>query len=183
MTVGLSGRISPVLRRKTFLTYACLIGLVCLLHAAPTATSARSAESIYWTDWREFKTYFDFNSDQITTDGLEVCQAFAKLAVDARLKRVIIVGHADTAGSTTYNKILSQSRAQAVANKLIQFGVAREIIEIEAKGETDVQAQTPNDTREVLNRNVDIQFLLKENEQVLTAYVNSKAWHETRGLP
>ena len=67
-----------------------------------------------------------------------------------------IVGHTDDVGKELDNQMLSQNRAQAVANFLIERGIAEERLKIEAFGET--QPLVPNDSPEnrAINRRVEL---------------------------
>ncbi len=55
---------------------------------------------------------------------------------------VLVLGYADTTGDANYNMDLSQRRAQAVADALInKYGVSSDMVTVEANGETDMHSQ------------------------------------------
>ena len=68
--------------------------------------------------------------------------------------QVTVVGHTDSTGSTLYNQNLSERRAQAVVNKLIELGATP--TQLEWRGEGESQPVADNNTAEgrVKNRRV-----------------------------
>jgi outer membrane protein OmpA-like peptidoglycan-associated protein len=88
----------------------------------------------------EFKTvYFEFDryelkQDQTTAVERDV-ELVKKLIAQGETPTIVIEGHAcHSAGSRTYNLALSEKRAQVLADKLVEAGVARENIKIVARG-------------------------------------------------
>ena len=71
-------------------------------------------------------------------------------------KKIVIEGHTDNRGSDSYNAQLSQARAQAVRNFLVQQGLSAE--RLEAKGVGEGQPIASNDSAEgrANNRRVEI---------------------------
>ena len=67
-----------------------------------------------------------------------------------------IEGHTDDVGAESMNAILSQNRAQAVANYLIEKGIEETRLEVEGYGET--KPVVPNDSPEnrAINRRVEL---------------------------
>jgi outer membrane protein OmpA-like peptidoglycan-associated protein len=88
----------------------------------------------------------------------EVAEALKK----AKPKGVVIEGHTDSQGSASLNKTLSQQRADAVKDYLVDQGVPAE--SIRAKGMGESKSIADNDTPEgrAMNRRVEI-VLLKED--------------------
>lgn len=70
--------------------------------------------------------------------------------------RAVIVGHTDSVGAEEYNQTLSELRAQAVANPLIDLGVNPE--RIESRGEGELNPIADNNTAEgrAKNRRVEV---------------------------
>jgi OmpA-OmpF porin, OOP family len=71
---------------------------------------------------------------------------------------VIVEGHADKSGPDDYNMRLSQRRAEAVRQALIERGWPAERIEIRAMGEEVPLVETADGVREPANRRVRIAF-------------------------
>jgi len=101
--------------------------------------------------------YFDFNKATIKfPESQEALQAAYQILKDNPTIKVEIQGHTDNVGSDEYNQRLSEQRAWAVVNYLVQqMGVdpARLI----AKGYGESMPKAPNDTPEgrALNRRVE----------------------------
>jgi OmpA-OmpF porin, OOP family len=61
----------------------------------------------------------------------------AKLRQFKTIQRILITGHTDRLGSPAYNSRLSESRAQAIRQFLIQEGFAASLIQVAGAGESD----------------------------------------------
>jgi len=88
---------------------------------APATDQERAASA--------FKTvHFDFNKNVIRNDQREIVAHDAEIAKAAveKGKKVVIEGHCDQIGSAAYNLALSQRRAEAVKEALLEQGVAAE---------------------------------------------------------
>jgi OOP family OmpA-OmpF porin len=83
----------------------------------------------------------------------------------ARVDGIDIVGHTDNVGSEAYNQVLSERRAQSVANYLASRGVNPSLIN--TKGESFRQPIASNDTPagRAQNRRVDVTVDAKEVPQ------------------
>ena len=78
-----------------------------------------------------------------TTEGLD-------------LKKVTVIGHADSRGRADYNQALSEARAETVANVLMSYGVDPSVIEFVGAGETQPVASNDTVIGRAQNRRVDI---------------------------
>ena len=86
--------------------------------------------------------FFAFNSSKIESKKEIInLKSLAEAANKAGVK-LSVVGYADSAtGSAEYNQKLSEARANAVAEKLVELGVSREQLIVEGKG--GVEAEKP----------------------------------------
>lgn len=75
-------------------------------------------------------------------------------------RKICIEGHTDSSGSEAFNLDLSQRRADAVKQLLVQNGIADDRIESVGKGEAHPVASNANEAGKAKNRRVDI-ILLK----------------------
>lgn len=106
------------------------------------------------------KTYeVYFASDQKTLDktALAVVDEIKEQANICKPKAIEIVGHSDPIGSEEVNLIVSQDRADAVLDALLEADLMVDRIAIAAAGERD--AITENDTMVPMNRRVDVYFI------------------------
>ena len=71
---------------------------------------------------------------------------------------ILITGHTDNVGSDQANQRLSEGRANAVRDALIERGVQAERIEAEGKGESEPIAD--NDTEEGRAKNRRVEFTI-----------------------
>ncbi len=103
----------------------------------------------------KFVVYFDFDKTAITPAGQSVL-AEAEAAAKKLGASVSVAGHTDTAGDMTYNEMLSERRAEAVARALADGGIAAKRISTEWHGQTNLAVPTPDDTPKAPNRRVVI---------------------------
>ncbi|MDR1007444.1 MAG: OmpA family protein [Campylobacteraceae bacterium] len=103
--------------------------------------------------------YFDFNSAVLPEEGDKAVKLIADKLEGFDDVKVRAEGHADSAGSKWYNLKLSQNRAIAVKNKLVEYGVDAD--RVEAKGFSNDKPLKTNATEEgrAANRRVDVLFV------------------------
>ena len=102
---------------------------------------------------------FEYNSATLTSDSRPVLDdAAADLKKYPRLK-VELQGHTDSRGSDQYNLKLSQRRAEAVRDYLLNQGVPSNQLSAKGYGETRPKASNDDDAGRAENRRVDMQVL------------------------
>lgn len=80
-----------------------------------------------------------------------------KAEIDRRdAPEIRLVGHTDSVGKLLQNDRLSQKRAQTVAEILIGYGIAPQVIEATGRGEREPAVITADNVDEAANRRVDI---------------------------
>lgn len=84
---------------------------------------------------------FDFDKNTIRADGRAALDpVVAKLRQDgANLQAVEVIGHTDSLGSDAYNQRLSERRAVAVKNYLVEKGVPAERVTAIGRGESEAK--------------------------------------------
>ncbi|MGB3585676.1 MAG: OmpA family protein [Tunicatimonas sp.] len=104
--------------------------------------------------------YFDFNSAQLEDRSQAELNRLKNFLDENPGVRVEIAGHTDNIGPTTYNKTLSQKRAQAIVNYLVEQGIAVERLTAQGYGESDPIASNDDETEgRELNRRVEMRVL------------------------
>lgn len=104
-----------------------------------------------------FLVFFDWNRYALSGNSTDVLDAIAlELNTRRDIKQIVVVGHADTSGSASYNKKLSLQRAAAVRDALTLRGIAPAQLRIEGRGEDALLVQTPDNMREPANRRAQI---------------------------
>jgi OOP family OmpA-OmpF porin len=105
-----------------------------------------------------YLVFFDWDSKKLGSGALNVLDAVAEEVAKNPPASINVVGHADTSGSLKYNQRLALKRTNAVKDALVQRGVDPSIVIIDAKGETELLVETPDNVREPANRRVNISF-------------------------
>lgn len=105
-----------------------------------------------------YLVFFDWDSAELTSAAFNVLDAVADEIAQNPPAGVDITGHADTSGPQDYNRRLALKRAEAVRQALLERGVDPNMLEVNAKGETEPLVPTPDGVREPANRRVNISF-------------------------
>ncbi len=103
--------------------------------------------------------YFDFDSTQLSNDAFEKLEQFAAALLQRPEFRIIIKGFTDGSGIYSYNKLLSEYRANVVKSYLI--GKRIEPVRIKTIGIGPAESSAAN-TAAKLNRRVEIELYRKE---------------------
>ncbi len=84
------------------------------------------------------KALFDFDKAVLRPDGKQAIDSdiISKLRDMQKLELVLVTGHTDRIGTQAYNQRLSERRADAVRNYLVEKGVPRDRIETLGMGKT-----------------------------------------------
>ncbi|MGZ3254072.1 MAG: OmpA family protein [Burkholderiaceae bacterium] len=80
---------------------------------------------------------FAFGSDELRLPQPKLDEVVKVMRDDETINNVVVSGHADRIGSDKDNQKLSQLRAVAVRNYLIQHGIAENRLTAEGRGESD----------------------------------------------
>lgn len=105
-----------------------------------------------------FVVFFETASSRIDDAAREVLNAAARAYSDAAPVTVVIAGHTDTVGGVQVNMLLSQRRAEAVADALSMLGVPQRDMALEAYGKEQLRVPTADGVAEPRNRRVEIVF-------------------------
>ncbi len=101
---------------------------------------------------------FEFDKWVIKTTYVPELESWVEYFQNNPLVTADIYGHADSTGTETYNQKLSERRAEAVVNYMVDKGIKLERLTTKGFGET--QPATSNDTLEgrQKNRRVELNF-------------------------
>ncbi len=99
--------------------------------------------------------YFEAGST-LTQESKKTLEEALKTITKRSPCTVDIIGHTDTTGSSTLNQKVSLKRAKYIKSIIEKRGI--KVIDLNAKGygEEDLQVQTPDNTPNAKNRNVEI---------------------------
>jgi OmpA-OmpF porin, OOP family len=101
---------------------------------------------------------FVFNKDQLTVPARETLDEVAAALAGQPALSVQIKGHTDSVGSDSYNRALSQRRADSVRRYLVSKGVRDSSLQATGAGES--QPIASNDTEEGRAQNRRVEFVV-----------------------
>lgn len=125
--------------------------------AVPQAPSPVEPPAVPEVRTLDSGTFFEFDSAEITDSGMEAIRRLRdEIDQSGVIRSLEVAGHADDIGGSEYNLALSERRAEAVRDALIEMGVPEGVIE--AKGFGDSMPVATNDTPQgrAMNRRVEI---------------------------
>ena len=102
--------------------------------------------------------FFNWDSSELGSGALNVVDAVADEIAKNPPQTINIVGHTDTSGPDRYNQRLAFKRANKVRDALVERNVDPGLIVVDARGETELLVDTPDEIREPANRRVNISF-------------------------
>ncbi len=109
-------------------------------------------------------TNFAFDSAELSKDSKKVIDQLISEIKDPDTEKVTVVGHADSIGTKTYNKDLSERRASAVEDYLEKRGITSVPMDKRGLGETDPVAN--NDTAKGRAENRRVEIIVISDDQV-----------------
>src|SRR5262249_35963656 len=100
--------------------------------------------------------HFESGSTRLTPDGQQTATALLSVLKAYPSVRVALEGHTDSTGAAAANKALSQQRADAVKQMLVDGGVAADRIEAQGYGQERPVADNNSDTGRARNRRLEL---------------------------
>ncbi len=105
---------------------------------------------------------FDYNSAVLKPGAYSEIDRVARVLVNYPQTRIRVEGHTDSTGSEQYNQVLSEQRARAVRDALIQRGVDPRRVEVIGFGESRPIATNNTEAGRQMNRRVSIVIIPQE---------------------
>jgi outer membrane protein OmpA-like peptidoglycan-associated protein len=99
---------------------------------------------------------FDFDRAELKAGTLRNLYPLVSFLKDNSSRSVAIEGHTDNVGSASYNRELSQRRAEAVRNFLTDNGIAQDRVSARGLGEDYPVASNNSESGRQMNRRVEI---------------------------
>ena len=106
----------------------------------------------------KFITYgitFDVGKSTIKPESMGEINRIATLMKENPDLKFSVEGHTDSTGNAATNQTLSEARSQAVVDKLVGMGIARERLTAAGKGQTSPLADNGTDEGRAKNRRVE----------------------------
>jgi OOP family OmpA-OmpF porin len=132
-------------------SYDCPPPPAAVAPAAAVPPAAPLANAVYFV-------FFDFDKSVITPAAQDILNTVVSDARRTNANRLNVVGHTDTSGSPAYNQRLSERRATAVREALVQRGVPAGQITTRGVGESQPLIATGDGVREPSNRRAEVRF-------------------------
>ena len=132
-----------------------------------SATVERIGEGIKLTF--NSQILFDFGKTDLKDSNKKDLQKLSKTLKENPGTDLLVVGHTDDIGTEEYNQMLSEKRANAVANYLIDNGISAKGMLIQGWGETQPSVLNNSEENRSQNRRVEIAIyandVMKTNAQ------------------
>ena len=103
------------------------------------------------------KIYFAFDKTTILPKSSDALKALVNYLTYNPSLNAHFIGHSSAEGSKAYNKALSEGRAKAICDYLIQHGISKNRLSYEGKGDTQPLAKNDTEANKSLNRRVELE--------------------------
>lgn len=136
---------------------------------APTSATEASAPSAPAAGPEVFKLdvelIFKFNSEKIEPDYAQALDSSFQKIVEKKFQRIQVEGHTDSTGIEVYNQYLSEKRAQAIRDYLVEkFKVTATSVEAVGYGSNHPIADNGNYQGRRKNRRVELKIWPQESK-------------------
>ncbi len=99
---------------------------------------------------------FDFDSAELKPHNRELLSRIAGVLLASKGFGLSVFGYTDDIGTKQYNQKLSEHRAEAVRNYLIQAGIEPSLVEAKGFGKTNPRVEGATEQARAINRRVEI---------------------------
>lgn len=103
----------------------------------------------------QFMLYFERGSELTAESKALLDQVLARAKARTSVD-ISVIGHTDTQGKAEANEALALQRANAMAARLRELGLANAVLVVESHGERNLLIKTPDEVAEPRNRRVEI---------------------------
>ncbi|MFH4488635.1 OmpA family protein [Vibrio diabolicus] len=118
-----------------------------------------------FSEARNLVLSFDFGQKALSRKQQETLVALnSYVSVDDRVTKILIDGHTDNVGSSLANLSVSRTRAEQVAEALVELGIDKSMIETRAHGSRYPIASNNSTKGQAKNRRVTLR-LVRDNER------------------
>lgn len=103
----------------------------------------------------QFMLYFERGSELTAESNVQLDKVLARAKARTSVD-MSVIGHTDTQGKAEANEALALQRANAMAARLRELGLADAVLVVESHGERNLLVKTPDEVAEPRNRRVEI---------------------------
>jgi OOP family OmpA-OmpF porin len=104
------------------------------------------------------RIHFDVDKWVIKPESMHKVERFAQYLIGNKGTTVKVTGHTDSDGSDAYNITLSNNRAHAVVQQLIEFGVSAGRLSEDGRGKREPVANNSTPAGKALNRRIEVKL-------------------------
>jgi len=104
---------------------------------------------------------FELNSSRLKKEALPLLEHLLKIMNENSSMSIEIRGHTDSTGKADYNQILSEKRAESVAEYLIKHGISPERLKTRGYGQTKPVADNKTESGRKQNRRVEFYLITR----------------------
>lgn len=102
---------------------------------------------------------FDYDQAVVKEEYHEYLKSMAQVVLGHTDLRIRVIGHTDSDGVAIYNEDLSRRRAEAILQLFLQFGLSKDKVELDFKGESIPIDNNTTEEGKQRNRRVDFEFI------------------------
>jgi OmpA-OmpF porin, OOP family len=107
---------------------------------------------------RQYLLQFEFNRAVLTAESQREADRVLTEAALTPAAEIDVIGHTDARGSIEYNDTLGRTRAQYVANLMVEHGFDRTRLSVQSRGKRDLLSNGAGEAEESRNRRVEIRL-------------------------
>lgn len=112
----------------------------------------------------DFIIYFDQNSNALSNKAIEELNRIADLVLRNPKAKIVLNGYSDSTGTASFNKMVSESRANSIKIYLVGKGINPSRIRSFGHAANNLVSTDKTDAGRQLNRRVEIYLNYKPNE-------------------